>query len=321
MRYARLLVVIALCLCLSCDDDDPPLAPTPSTDTDLNVKDFGAVGTGEVDDAPAIQRAFDQAAENGGSVYFPAGLYRVGDAVYVYGHNVTVRGEGESSLIFADGALRPKGPNGVLVVGLERDKVGAPTSNVIVQELALDAGFMASCLYAAGVADLIVSNIVAQRSFGPLVNTALCTDPFVIGCKLSVARGKFGDGVLFGGATRPSAIENVISDFTRIGVVAEAAGAVNSSDVSIINNIISNAHNSLERQHNAGVWLENTDGGDVVGNLCTDLHDAPVTGYSFGIVVAGGSLRECTFNLIGNDIADARYGCRIVPNVHARVFI
>ena len=46
--------------------------------TQLNVKDFGATGTGTLDDSPAIQRAIDAAesAPDRADVAFPPGNYR-----------------------------------------------------------------------------------------------------------------------------------------------------------------------------------------------------------------------------------------------------
>ena len=43
----------------------------------VNVKNFGAVGNGETDDTTSIQNAINYAAENGKSVYIPAGHYLV----------------------------------------------------------------------------------------------------------------------------------------------------------------------------------------------------------------------------------------------------
>lgn len=48
----------------------------------LNVKDFGATGGGEADDLPAIQAAID-AAREGDTVFFPAGIYRVSDFIHI----------------------------------------------------------------------------------------------------------------------------------------------------------------------------------------------------------------------------------------------
>ncbi len=45
-------------------------------DTLLNVRQFGAKGDGKADDTKSIQSTIDAAAERGGSVYVPPGLYR-----------------------------------------------------------------------------------------------------------------------------------------------------------------------------------------------------------------------------------------------------
>src|SRR5262245_25590904 len=43
----------------------------------MNVKSFGAIGDGEKDDTPAIQRAADAIPTEGGILYFPQGVYRI----------------------------------------------------------------------------------------------------------------------------------------------------------------------------------------------------------------------------------------------------
>ena len=48
-----------------------------NADMAINVKKFGAVGDGIVDDTLAIQAIFDSLPNNGGSVYFPAGDYLI----------------------------------------------------------------------------------------------------------------------------------------------------------------------------------------------------------------------------------------------------
>lgn len=55
----------------------------------INVLDFGAVGDGVTDDAPAVQLAIDSAVSGNGIIYFPAGTYllnaSVGPAVETFG--------------------------------------------------------------------------------------------------------------------------------------------------------------------------------------------------------------------------------------------
>ena len=59
----------------------------------VNVKDFGAVGDGVTDDAPAVQLAVDAAVAGSGIVYFPAATYllnaSVGPAVEAFGLHYT----------------------------------------------------------------------------------------------------------------------------------------------------------------------------------------------------------------------------------------
>jgi hypothetical protein len=49
----------------------------------VSVKDYGAVGDGSTDDTDAIQDAIDAVCAEGGSVFFPAGLYKVTDEITV----------------------------------------------------------------------------------------------------------------------------------------------------------------------------------------------------------------------------------------------
>ena len=71
----------------------------------FNVKDYGAKGDGETDDAKAIQEAIDAAnTAGGGVVLVPAGIYIVGTTLVIE-NNITVAGQGEASVIkLKDGA-------------------------------------------------------------------------------------------------------------------------------------------------------------------------------------------------------------------------
>lgn len=61
----------------------------------VSVKDFGAVGDGITDDAPAIQRALDA----GGTILVPAGDYRLGSTLAIKSDNTTLVGEGSASML------------------------------------------------------------------------------------------------------------------------------------------------------------------------------------------------------------------------------
>jgi len=62
----------------------------------LDVKTLGAAGDGKTDDSAAVQRAVDQAASTGETVYLPAGTYACSTAVKLPDH-VRLRGQGDVS--------------------------------------------------------------------------------------------------------------------------------------------------------------------------------------------------------------------------------
>lgn len=80
---------------------DAPDSAWPTTV--FNVRDFGAVGDGKINDTPAIVNALDAAAKNGGGVVFlPKGVYRVVSTL-VIPENVVFKGEDKelSSIVWS----------------------------------------------------------------------------------------------------------------------------------------------------------------------------------------------------------------------------
>ena len=71
------------------------------------MRSFGAAGDGAANDSAAVQRAVDQAAATGGTVYFPAGTYLCPTPIRL-SKGAKLRGEGDGSwlkgqLVFASG--------------------------------------------------------------------------------------------------------------------------------------------------------------------------------------------------------------------------
>ena len=76
----------------------------PSSGASFNVLDYGAIGDGATDDTAAIQSALDAAdTAGGGTVFFPANVYRI-IADLVINTNTQVRGEGFASIVRQDTA-------------------------------------------------------------------------------------------------------------------------------------------------------------------------------------------------------------------------
>jgi len=64
-----------------------------------NVRTWGAVGDGIVDDSVSIQAAIDALPASGGVVYFPGGTYLIGTTLTAPDKNVIFRGAGSGTII------------------------------------------------------------------------------------------------------------------------------------------------------------------------------------------------------------------------------
>jgi hypothetical protein len=92
-RTVGISVVLVMLLCMwpgsvkaaSGGRGEAAVSPAVAAEDDavnLNLRDFGAVGDGAADDAPALQRALDAlAAAGGGTLYIPAGRYAINTPV------------------------------------------------------------------------------------------------------------------------------------------------------------------------------------------------------------------------------------------------
>ena len=109
----------------------------------LNVKLCGAVGDGVADDGPALSNAF--AAGNGGTVYLPAGTYRVDNsaqALAVAGYSGTVTGDLGQTQISCTDLQNPclvfTGATGLVLTSLEVRYGAPPTVRTGVQLVTVD---------------------------------------------------------------------------------------------------------------------------------------------------------------------------------------
>jgi hypothetical protein len=99
-------------------------AQTHNTVGRVNVRDYGATGSGTGDDRAAIQAAIDALPTAGGTVYLPAGLYRV-TAPLVLRSNLVLIGDGD-------------GPSLIQQAGADQDLLtGTALNRVVVEKLYL----------------------------------------------------------------------------------------------------------------------------------------------------------------------------------------
>lgn len=75
----------------------------------ISVLDFGLAGFGVTDDSSILQAAIDEAAQRGGTLYIPAGIYRISRTLILHGSvnkSLTLQGSGiNSTILLADKSL------------------------------------------------------------------------------------------------------------------------------------------------------------------------------------------------------------------------
>ncbi|MBN9155801.1 MAG: right-handed parallel beta-helix repeat-containing protein [Microbacterium sp.] len=140
----------------------PPAPPAPHPNGHhrvFDVQDFGAKGNGTHDDTVAIQKAITAAqAAGGGTVYLPSGKYKTTSTLKITGANITVEGEGASSIIacaFAAGdilRIARTSPSAALVAN------GLFTDFAIISTVKKTSG---AALAMDGVQDMRICNVHA----------------------------------------------------------------------------------------------------------------------------------------------------------------
>jgi nitrous oxidase accessory protein NosD len=160
--------------------------PPPSTgrwvriyDGPVNVKWFGALGTGQ-DEAPAIQAAIDAvAASGGGQIYIPKGTYIVG-APLLLPANCRLSGEGWASILKVKGGMDPAGP----IVTNPHHYPQDIDKNVQIANLALDGNYQEnpyasgagqSCIYLYYVKDVLIDNVYCHHAPSAGIDLRACT--------------------------------------------------------------------------------------------------------------------------------------------------
>lgn len=158
----------------------------------VNVLAFGAVGDGVTDDTAAIQAALDSCKDSGGTIVFPAGVYKLTKSVYFYSNQ---------RLIFEGGATLLQGAsiNNLLMNYSTADK-GAydATENVEIDGAIFDGGSYTKNNTLMGIChskNIKIRNCAFQNGYGTWhdleVNSS--KDVLVEGCSFEGLR-RTGDG-------------------------------------------------------------------------------------------------------------------------------
>tara|TARA_R110000868_G_scaffold226395_1_gene478965 strand:+ start:105 stop:1931 length:1827 start_codon:yes stop_codon:yes gene_type:complete len=135
----------------------------------VSVKDFGAVGDDATDDTAAIQAAINSiSAVRGGSVYFPAGLYKVTSQLNITGDNITLFGDGQRS-----SAIRVYHNSGYGILVQDSVNPGTdPVFNFSMRNMCIRARIettVNACLYLNNILNCAISNVSLEDHFGGLL--------------------------------------------------------------------------------------------------------------------------------------------------------
>jgi len=101
----------------------------------IDVKTFGAIGNGVVDDTQPIQSAISVAAKEKKAVYIPAGTYRITSTLSVLGQNKGKISSYSNTVIFGDGAN-----NSQIVSYAEAEAIWIRGGEFSVQDLTIRSG-------------------------------------------------------------------------------------------------------------------------------------------------------------------------------------
>lgn len=273
---------------------------------------YNAILNGVFDNADILENALNTV---NGAIFIPYGVLGVRRNVFCSKDNIYMFGVGVGSVIKALTGFVNTANKGAVSFGFVNGTGVVPFSNLVVHSVAFDGSALCRPLDVYGCTNGMLRELYVHGSSTGVLGIFDSTDVTVQQCRIEGGVGLFGDGLYFGGCVRPRALYNKVYDFTRIGIVTEAdiASTGNTINPVIRGNHVSYAHDATSTENNAGIWLENTDGGDISYNILENLTNTPnpASGEGFGIVIAGGSSNGHRFSCMGNAISGATTGVRI----------
>jgi len=254
-------------------------------DGDVYTEWYGAVGDGITDDLSAILAAENYAYNNGLS------LYGRPDRNYAFNGRLGVRVS-----IYGNGcSFTPLSTSSSYDTISNYHSSGTKATDIEFRDFSVYPSSRTCGMYMTGAHRCTIENVKVYNCASAGISTYLSNDVTVNECYVSgvvyETGGTSADGIYFGGCKRGVAIDNMVTDFRRIGIVSESDGTVKSYDTHVIGNKVWYAHDCDDSttEYNAAIWFENTNGGVIAHNEAWDIAGNPgqTSGRVNGIVVVG----------------------------------
>ena len=244
--------------------------PAAAAAKTFSVKDYGAKGDGVTNDRAAIQACID-AAGTGNEVYIPSGTYRLVPAEYSGGvsigllltSNVTVRGQGDSSLLVVDGGT-----------DWTRGVVAKSQTGIVLKDLKIDMRASTAQLTGNG-----------EQRHGVFFSG--CTQSLVE--RVTVTQ-PLGDGIfLYGGCSgvtvRDCTAVGGTTSNPRVGINVQGA-----NHCLVTGNKVTGFDVAYKAELDAGDSAST--GNQIIGNTCSGVNlalglNGSSTGHVVGYLVAG----------------------------------
>lgn len=140
-----------------------PAVGTGST-TSFSVIDYGAVGNGVADDTAAIQSAITAViAAGGGTVFFPAGTYKITSGITIGSSSVFLRGAGGYASIIS-------APNGVDAVTFSGSYAGGGVEDLRIVGPGYSTASSGTGIKINNAAAIVIENVTIEGTYNGFVN-------------------------------------------------------------------------------------------------------------------------------------------------------
>jgi hypothetical protein len=259
MHYRMLLTAVTMLAIAGCRDESQQSATLQTDVTDF-TNDLGAAANGITDDEPVLQRALDAAAaQGGGTVYVPEGVYGIA-APLILRSGVRLVGDGQSKTV-----LRTL----VQSIGKTVDETGVWAAVAMVSA---DGASIADLTIDLSVA-ATEANGIAILPLGSTFEGAPSVDCEVAGVEV-IGGGNYHAYMIWNLRGRGIRIINNVIDGkvdARVASNQEGIESYGGTDVFIAWNTIRNIGNSGLNFGSAGAPDTGIENLEVVGNIVTNV--------------------------------------------------